>query len=308
MLYLRARYYNVASGRFQSRDTWGGDANSPMSMNRWNYVEGNPVNQVDPTGLTPSKLGYLEGISVISPGFGVAIISGSEIVYDYATMTRARFNYLGDISGFYASAISAGIYFGGITGFKYEEKPLSVGLNSHTELPYSQKIIDDYKGDVDGWFAGVNPTPYPFLTAGIGYFHSSNGYIDGGYTYLSAGVALTKIKFEGAIFHTTYDKDSGSLPGYNGSGIEYYYDTTSGKVNRAKLLSDILSGNHSPVLGFLGYIGATRVGQISIALIAANKFEQYYFRPDWGQCHDGQPDPRPVLPFEFPNFEEQPFP
>jgi RHS repeat-associated protein len=50
LLYLRARWYNPANGRFQSRDTWGGDANRPISMNRWMYVEGNPVNYSDPTG------------------------------------------------------------------------------------------------------------------------------------------------------------------------------------------------------------------------------------------------------------------
>jgi RHS repeat-associated protein len=50
LLYLRARYYNPADGRFQSRDMWGGNANHPMSINRWGYVEGNPVNRIDPSG------------------------------------------------------------------------------------------------------------------------------------------------------------------------------------------------------------------------------------------------------------------
>ncbi|MCB0117703.1 MAG: carboxypeptidase regulatory-like domain-containing protein, partial [Anaerolineales bacterium] len=50
LIYLRARYYNPADGRFQSRDTWSGDYNRPLSLNRWMYVEGNPVNRVDPTG------------------------------------------------------------------------------------------------------------------------------------------------------------------------------------------------------------------------------------------------------------------
>jgi RHS repeat-associated protein len=55
MVYLRARYYNPTDGRFQSRDTWGGDDNSPMSFNRWNYVEGNPVNLSDPSGHAPTS-------------------------------------------------------------------------------------------------------------------------------------------------------------------------------------------------------------------------------------------------------------
>ena len=50
MVYLRSRYYNAADGRFQSRDTWSGYDNQPMSYNFWNYVQSNPVNYTDPTG------------------------------------------------------------------------------------------------------------------------------------------------------------------------------------------------------------------------------------------------------------------
>lgn len=35
LIYLRARYYNPADARFISRDTWAGDVNSPLSLNRW---------------------------------------------------------------------------------------------------------------------------------------------------------------------------------------------------------------------------------------------------------------------------------
>jgi RHS repeat-associated protein len=47
---LRARMYDADLGRFTSQDTWEGDENSPVSLNRWNYAEGNPVNLVDPSG------------------------------------------------------------------------------------------------------------------------------------------------------------------------------------------------------------------------------------------------------------------
>lgn len=53
LTYLRARYYNPTDGRFINRDTWSGDVNNPHSLNRWMYVEGNPVNYVDPTGMKP---------------------------------------------------------------------------------------------------------------------------------------------------------------------------------------------------------------------------------------------------------------
>ena len=41
--YLRARYYNTGIGRFLTRDTWGGNYSDPLSLNRWAYVQGNPV-------------------------------------------------------------------------------------------------------------------------------------------------------------------------------------------------------------------------------------------------------------------------
>jgi len=51
LVYLRARQYAPGMGRFLTRDTWHGDANNPLSLNKWNYVSGNPINATDPTGL-----------------------------------------------------------------------------------------------------------------------------------------------------------------------------------------------------------------------------------------------------------------
>jgi RHS repeat-associated protein len=50
LIYLRARYYSGDTGRFISYDTWGGNYNRPLSLNRWNYTNGNPVNYTDPSG------------------------------------------------------------------------------------------------------------------------------------------------------------------------------------------------------------------------------------------------------------------
>jgi len=58
LTYLRSRYYSSGMGRFLTRDTWGGDYNRPLSLNRWNYVEGNPVNLLDPTGMKPGDSKY----------------------------------------------------------------------------------------------------------------------------------------------------------------------------------------------------------------------------------------------------------
>jgi RHS repeat-associated protein len=50
LLYLRARDYDPVVGRFLAKDPWLGDPFRPLSLNGWGYVEGNPINRVDPTG------------------------------------------------------------------------------------------------------------------------------------------------------------------------------------------------------------------------------------------------------------------
>jgi len=51
LIYLRSRFYSPVEGRFVSRDTWGGDFGRPNSLNKWLYVQANPINKIDPLGL-----------------------------------------------------------------------------------------------------------------------------------------------------------------------------------------------------------------------------------------------------------------
>ncbi|WP_026103152.1 RHS repeat-associated core domain-containing protein [Pseudanabaena sp. PCC 6802] len=48
--YLRARYYKPSVGRFTTRDPFEGDIMQPLSMAKYPYVHGNPVNAIDPDG------------------------------------------------------------------------------------------------------------------------------------------------------------------------------------------------------------------------------------------------------------------
>nr|WP_246245933.1 RHS repeat-associated core domain-containing protein [Paenibacillus lemnae] len=48
---MRARYYNPDIKRFMNRDVLRGDLSLGLSMNRFAYVNGNPVTFVDPLGL-----------------------------------------------------------------------------------------------------------------------------------------------------------------------------------------------------------------------------------------------------------------
>jgi RHS repeat-associated protein len=51
LYYLRARYYDPATGRFLSRDPFLGFPASPQSQNRYAYNVDDPVNLTDPYGL-----------------------------------------------------------------------------------------------------------------------------------------------------------------------------------------------------------------------------------------------------------------
>jgi RHS repeat-associated protein len=50
LYYYEARYYDDSMGRFVTEDSYSGDKNDPMTMNRYVYGRDNPEKYVDPTG------------------------------------------------------------------------------------------------------------------------------------------------------------------------------------------------------------------------------------------------------------------
>ena len=54
--YLRARYLNVATGTFTSRDTYAGKLQDILSQNRYTYAENNPIGHSDPSGHAVSTI------------------------------------------------------------------------------------------------------------------------------------------------------------------------------------------------------------------------------------------------------------
>jgi RHS repeat-associated protein len=62
LYYLRARYFNPATGRFMSRDPEDGKVNDPASLHKFLYANGDPVNGWDPSG----RADVLETLGIIS--------------------------------------------------------------------------------------------------------------------------------------------------------------------------------------------------------------------------------------------------
>lgn len=55
LYYMRARYYDPASGRFLTHDPMPGQPTAPQTWNQYAYASNNPTSRVDPTGLHDSE-------------------------------------------------------------------------------------------------------------------------------------------------------------------------------------------------------------------------------------------------------------
>nr|WP_275052318.1 colicin D domain-containing protein [Brevibacillus laterosporus] len=49
LIYLRARYYDPNDGRFITEDTYKGQVDNPLSLNRYSYSYNNPLRYLDPS-------------------------------------------------------------------------------------------------------------------------------------------------------------------------------------------------------------------------------------------------------------------
>jgi RHS repeat-associated protein len=66
LVYLRARYYNPALGRFLTQDSLIPDVTNGQALNPYAYVYNDPINLVDPSGNIPAIGGSLFPIPPIS--------------------------------------------------------------------------------------------------------------------------------------------------------------------------------------------------------------------------------------------------
>jgi RHS repeat-associated protein len=93
MQYLRVRYYGPDMGRFISRDRWEGVYAYPSSLNRWMYVNGNPINVTDPSGMCYPDFngdGKCDGEDIKIP----LVIGGGQMLYAYYTRAQIESDFV----------------------------------------------------------------------------------------------------------------------------------------------------------------------------------------------------------------------
>ena len=97
LYYMRARYYNQDIKRFINRDVVSGDITNSQSLNRYCYVQGNPVSLIDPFGLCPTEEERrsikfkralsnivhttLDAVGLLVPGMGDMLDAVNAIIY-----------------------------------------------------------------------------------------------------------------------------------------------------------------------------------------------------------------------------------
>ena|GEM_PF-4422959 len=105
MYYLRARYYHPEVGRFWTMDTFEGTQSDPLSLHKYLYCHGDPVNFTDPSGQWE---GGVFG-SLVS-GFVHGMMRGMRTITTVGAGQIARMSLFGKIGLPATAAIIAGLY------------------------------------------------------------------------------------------------------------------------------------------------------------------------------------------------------
>jgi RHS repeat-associated protein len=170
--YLRQRYYDPATGRFNRLDPFFGNLNDPLSLHKYLYTHGDPVNGVDPNGLMSM------GGMVCAMGIGGALVGGSFGAYRDGVRGAIVGAFAGGIAGvaialaspalagFFGTSFWGGVGFGtttgglggAINGLVYGTLLKNGEFGFHLRHGLGMAVIEGGMGAIAGGvFAGVVP-------------------------------------------------------------------------------------------------------------------------------------------------------
>jgi RHS repeat-associated protein len=88
LYYNRARYLNTSTGRFWSMDTEEGESNDPLSLHKYLYAGGDPIDRLDPSGRDFLDTLGAAAISVGSLANQTAIVTTTVLGSVYINLYR----------------------------------------------------------------------------------------------------------------------------------------------------------------------------------------------------------------------------
>ena len=102
--FLRARYYDPGMGRFTAADTYPGKFIDPLSINKYSYVQNDPINHIDPSGHFLQKIGNAlktVGTAIANTAKNVATtvvnaakVVGSAVVTGVTYLASVAYDYI----------------------------------------------------------------------------------------------------------------------------------------------------------------------------------------------------------------------
>ena len=113
LYYMRARYYNPDIKRFINQDVIKGTIADSQSLNRYSYVQGNPVSYIDPFGLSPISASIGHGI--LMAGIIITSIAAPEVAVPLMLIDSAWYFMDGDVYSGIANLVMMGA--GGVARF-----------------------------------------------------------------------------------------------------------------------------------------------------------------------------------------------
>jgi RHS repeat-associated protein len=121
--YLRARFYDPTTGRFNRLDPFSGNAANPQSLHKYAFVHGDPIQGLDPTGLFAVGLvglgignfAQIKNAGVASAGkyaagLGIHSILGASAGAIFQNIVGGFSRQSTGIGAYYGSILGAGIY------------------------------------------------------------------------------------------------------------------------------------------------------------------------------------------------------
>lgn len=155
--YLLSRYYNPSIGRFTSEDSYRGDYNDPLSLNRYVYVTNNPLIYIDPEGYFGKKLGKIfKGLWDETVNLGVTFVAtiqgGIETGKDMIVGT-GQFIYDAGSALFYGSAAIGSEMYYKLGVFSEEEYKDNVSYSTKKLKEVGKKLnpVNAVKGIVNNF-------------------------------------------------------------------------------------------------------------------------------------------------------------
>mgnify|MGYP001054971419 CR=1 FL=1 len=118
-IYLRARYYDPAIGRFISRDSYSGKNEDPLSLNLYTYCENNPIWGIDPSGhfklpnWVKKAAGAVKDFASSTVG---KVVIGTAVIATAAIVTVATGGAGAGIAGYIAAGALKGAVVGAVSG------------------------------------------------------------------------------------------------------------------------------------------------------------------------------------------------